>query len=62
LIPNDELEKRLMVEINLLLDSPEKLSKMRTAMNSLAKTNAADHIAVLISNQVSSSNKKGGLS
>ncbi len=62
LISDEELEKRLMVEVNQLLDSPEKLTEMSNAMSSLAKINAASQIASLISNQVSSSNRKGGLS
>lgn len=62
LIPNEELDARLTQQILNLINSPDQLVEMSKAMKSLSKPDAADQIASLISQQVTPTSRKGGLS
>jgi UDP-N-acetylglucosamine--N-acetylmuramyl-(pentapeptide) pyrophosphoryl-undecaprenol N-acetylglucosamine transferase len=62
LIPDEELSDRLVNEINQLLESPQTLMEMGNAMKSLAKPDAAQHIANLIAQQFDPSTQKGSRS
>jgi UDP-N-acetylglucosamine--N-acetylmuramyl-(pentapeptide) pyrophosphoryl-undecaprenol N-acetylglucosamine transferase len=48
MVKDEDLSQSLLSTIKSLLDHPEKLEVMRTAMTSLAKPNAANHISDLL--------------
>ena len=52
LIPDEELESRLLAEINQLFETPQKINDMRSAMRSLAKEYAAEQMGKLLIKQV----------
>ncbi len=61
LIPDEEMDARLMSTIFSLIESPNELAEMKSAMKKISKPDAAHQIASLIINQGKRANQKGGL-
>lgn len=60
MLPDEEMDKRLLNEINHCLSKPHSIDEMRLAMQSLSIPDAAQKIGDLISQQFKSASRKGG--
>ncbi len=60
MLPDEEMDERLVTELLKLLDESQKLDAMRTAMKLLSKPDAAKQIGNLIVQQTNLASQKGG--
>jgi UDP-N-acetylglucosamine--N-acetylmuramyl-(pentapeptide) pyrophosphoryl-undecaprenol N-acetylglucosamine transferase len=60
MLPDEEMDDRLLNEISQCLEEPQRLDEMRSAMHSLSKPDAAQQIGNLITQQFNLASQKGG--
>lgn len=60
MLPDEEMNSRLLNEIILCLEEPQRLDEMRSAMHSLSKPDAAQKIGNLITQLFNLASQKGG--
>ena len=60
MLPDEEMDDRLLNEIIQCLEEPQRLDEMRSAMHSLSKPDAAQQIGKLITQQFNLASQKGG--
>lgn len=60
MLPDEEMDDRLLNEIIQCLSQPQIVDEMRSAMHSLSKPDAAQQIGILITHQFNLASQKGG--